>query len=72
MKTTKDNMLHAQVMIISGLMEHVQDNLDDTVFEDQDTIETLVKTLTQGCNILVLQMEKFIKNDCCKDCCDCY
>lgn len=68
---TKDHYIVAQMMIITGLLKHLKDNLDDTVFEDETELETLLETLQQGCDIATLRFKSILKehadDDC--DCC---
>lgn len=71
---SKDYFLQGQMMVIAGLLEHTKDNLEDTVFEDEDSLESILETLAQGCNIAVLRMKQLVKDadedeDC--DCCGC-
>lgn len=67
----KDYLIQSQMMIITGLMDHTRDNLEDTCFEDEDELDTLLQTLIQGCNIVVLRMKSLLK-DAQDDECDCY
>jgi hypothetical protein len=55
-----------------GLLEHTKENLDDTVFEDDDTLESILNVLEQGCHIAVKRMEEIMtkyKEDDCGHCC---
>ena len=67
---TKDYFMASQMMIIAGLVEHLKDDLDDTVFEDEEALDSLLETLSQGCNIAVSRMKQIIKEDEDDDC-DC-
>ena len=60
----------SQMIIIAGLLDHTVDNLDDTVFEDEPELETLLETLKQGCNIGVLRMKNIMRDNE-DECCDC-
>ena len=71
---TKDYFIQSEMMVITGLLEHVKDELEDTVFEDQETLDALLETLHNGCNIVVQRMKQIIReeddeDDCCRDCC---
>jgi hypothetical protein len=68
---SKEYFILSQMMIVTGLLEHTKDNLEDTEFEDEEALETIVETLAQGCNIAVLRMKQIIK-DADEDGCDCY
>ena len=70
-KLTKDYLIQSQMMIIAGLMDHTRDNLEDTCFEDEDGLDSLLETLVQGCNIVVLRMKGLLK-EAQEDECDCY
>ena len=67
---TKDHYIVAQMVIIAGLLDHTRDNLDDTIFEDESELDTLLETLTQGCNIAVLRLKNIMKDYEDEDC-DC-
>jgi hypothetical protein len=58
---TKDHYIISQMIITAGLLDHTKDNIDDTIFEDEEELETLLETLTQGCNIVVLKMKQILK-----------
>lgn len=68
---TKDHYIVAQMVIIAGLLDHTRDNLDDTIFEDEEELDSLMETLKQGCDIAVLRLKNIMKDheddDC--DCC---
>lgn len=68
---SKDNFIQSQMMIITGMLEHTKENLEDTIFEDEEALETIIETLAQGCNIAVLRMKQIVK-DADEDDCDCY
>ena len=67
---TKDHFIASQMMVIAGLVKHLKDDLDDTVFEDEDALDSLLDTLSQGCNIAVSRMKQVIKESEDDDC-DC-
>ena len=60
-KLSKDYMILSQMMIITGLLDHTRENLEDTCFEDEDELDSLLETLIQGCNIAVLRMKNLLK-----------
>ena len=60
-KVPKDYMILSQMMIITGLLDHTRENLEDTCFEDEDELDSLLETLIQGCNIAVLRMKNLLK-----------
>jgi len=67
---TKDYFVQSHMMIIAGLLECTKDSLEDTIFEDEEALETIIDTLSQGCNIAVLRMKQIVRDaeeDC--DCC---
>lgn len=67
---TKDYFVQSNMMIIAGLLEFTKDSLEDTIFEDEEALETIIDTLSQGCNIAVLRMKQIVRDaeeDC--DCC---
>lgn len=67
---TKDYFVQSNMMIIVGLLEFTKDSLEDTIFEDEEALETIIDTLSQGCNIAVLRMKQIVRDaeeDC--DCC---
>lgn len=60
-KVPKDYMILSQMMIITGLLDHTRENLENTCFEDEDELDSLLETLIQGCNVAVLRMENLLK-----------
>lgn len=68
---SKDYFIQSQMMVITGMLEHTKENLEDTIFEDEEALETIIDTLAQGCNIAVLRMKQIVK-DADEDDCDCY
>ncbi len=67
---TKDYFVQSHMMIIAGLLESTKDSMEDTIFEDEEALETIIDTLSQGCNIAVLRMKQIVRDaeeDC--DCC---
>lgn len=71
MEVKKDHFFQSQMMIITGLLEHTKDNLEDTVFEDDDSLESILDVLAQGCNIAVQRMKNLMEEEDEDDCC-CY
>ena len=69
-RMNKGHYVMSQMIIIAGLLDHTVDNLDDTVFEDEPELETLLETLKQGCNIGVLRMKNIMRDNE-DECCDC-
>lgn len=67
---TKDHYIVSQMVIIAGLLDHTRDNLDDTIFEDEEELDTLLETLVQGCNIAVLRFKNIMRDNEDDDC-DC-
>lgn len=65
----KDQYIQAQMMIITGLIDHLRDNLDDSAFEEERELETLLGTLYQGCEIAVLRMKNALRDE--YECCGC-
>lgn len=61
---TKDHYITAQMMMIAGLIDFTKDNLDDTVFEDEESLESLLDSLSKGCNIASSRMKQLLKEDC--------
>jgi len=59
---TKDHYIIAQMSIITGLIEHTKDNIEDTIFEDEKEFNTLLETLRQGCIIAVLRMKNILRD----------
>ncbi len=69
---SKDYYMQSQMMVIAGLLDHAKDNLEDTVFEDEEALESILDTLAQGCNIAVLRMKQLIRDaDEDESCCGC-
>ncbi len=71
MEVKKDHFFQSQMMIITGLLEHTKDNLEDTVFEDDDSLESILDVLAQGCNIAVQRMKNLMEEADEDDCCCC-
>jgi hypothetical protein len=63
MKMNKGHYAMTQMVIIAGLLNHTKENLDDTIFEDERELETLLETLTQGCEIAVLRMKNIMQDE---------
>lgn len=71
MEVKKDHFFQSQMMIITGLLEHTKDNLEDTIFEDDDSLESILDVLAQGCNIAVQRMKNLMEDADEDDCCCC-
>lgn len=71
-KVPKDYMILSQMMIITGLLDHTRENLENTCFEDEDELDSLLETLIQGCNIAVLRMKNGLKEAQEEEECGCY
>lgn len=57
------------MMILISMLKHVKENLDDTVFEDHETLETLLGTLHHGCEVVLIKMKQIVRDE--DDDCDC-
>ena len=67
-KLTKDHYLASEMMIVISMIEHVRDNLDDSIFEDEEQLETLFETLLEGAHIAMIRMKQMQKDDTCPYC----
>ena len=62
MEYNKTHALTGEMTVVAGLIEHLKDNLDDTIFENGEELHSLLETLSQGCNIAALRMQQMIKD----------
>lgn len=67
-KLTKDHYLASEMMIVISMIEHVRDNLDDSIFEDEEELETLFETLLEGAHIAMIRMKQMLRDDTCPYC----
>lgn len=60
-KLTKDTYMQSQARIIAGLLHHASDNLDNTIFEDEKELKSLMETVLLGCNSIVAVMNAIVE-----------
>ena len=65
---TKSNFIQSQFLVVLGLLEHTNDNIHGTVFEEDSLLRSVFSTLIEGCQIVKTRMEKLAEEDD-DDCC---
>lgn len=69
MGMTKEHFLEAEMIVISGLLEHVRDFREGTIFEGNDNLDRLLDALVRGCDITASRMKILNSNQ--EQTCDC-
>lgn len=64
----KEHYLLSQMMMMSQFVENTKSNLDDTIFEDDDGLYSLIEAIDMHLEIAVGCMKKMMKENDSEDC----
>lgn len=71
MELTKTHFYQSQLMIITGLLEHTRDNIEGTIFGDDESLTNILSVLAKGLDVALERMNTLVLENEDEDCCGC-